>query len=102
MMYRFIRFQKFYSCLFLFYFLVIRRPLAFPVFPYTTLFRSFQGVAVGEGEPGHLVLRRTVTVPGPYTLSSIVPKDRKSTRLNSSHMSSSYAVFCLKKESLVL
>jgi hypothetical protein len=35
---------------------------------------DFQGVAVGEGEPGHLVLRRTITVPGAYTLSSIVPK----------------------------
>ena len=34
---------------------------------------DFQGVAVGEGEPGHLVLRRSVTVPGPYALSSIVP-----------------------------
>jgi hypothetical protein len=34
---------------------------------------DFQGVAAGEGEPGHLVLRRSITVPGPYTLSSIVP-----------------------------
>jgi hypothetical protein len=37
------------------------------------LIQDFQGVAVGEGEPGHLVLRRTITVPGPYTLSPIVP-----------------------------
>jgi hypothetical protein len=34
---------------------------------------DFQGVAVGEGEPGHLVLRRPLIVPGQYTLSSIVP-----------------------------
>ena len=37
------------------------------------LIGDFQGVAVGEGEPGHLVLRRTITVPGPYSLSPIVP-----------------------------
>ena len=34
---------------------------------------DFQGVAIGEGEPGHLVLRRSITAPGPYALSSIVP-----------------------------
>jgi hypothetical protein len=37
------------------------------------LIGDFQGVAAGEGEPGHFVLRRSITVPGPYTLSPIVP-----------------------------
>ena len=38
------------------------------------LIKDFQGVAAGEGEPGHFVLRRQVTMPGQYVLSPIVPK----------------------------
>src|SRR5438477_10725306 len=74
------------------FFLMIRPPPRSTLFPYTTLFRSsgndtalFPGVdtvaAVGRG--------------GARTIDS---RDRKSTRLNSSHMSISYAVFCLKKK----
>jgi hypothetical protein len=54
----------------------VRLPLVEPG-PYELyadfLIGDFQGVAVGEGEPGHLVLRRSITVPGPYVLASIVP-----------------------------
>src|SRR5438067_7035981 len=71
----------------LFFFLRMRRPPRSTLFPYTTLFRS--GPADGAaGMQRNLDLVRTVreTV------------DRKSTRLNSSHVSISYAVFCLKKK----
>src|SRR2546426_6720426 len=81
-------------CLF-FFFLMIRRPPRSTLFPYTTLFRSHghhlrdlprverhaRGVAL---EVGVLRLERD--------------QDRKSTRLNSSHLVISYAVFCLKKK----
>src|SRR5690242_21370103 len=71
-----------------FFFLMIRRPPRSTLFPYTTLFRSLQAavVLVVEGRP----LRARAA--GEDRL------DRKSTRLNSSHMSISYAVFCLKKK----
>src|SRR5437868_12469187 len=70
-----------------FFFLMIRRPPRSTLFPYTTLFRSSRPrtrVAPGRGRAR--ALRR-----GPR-------RDRKSTRLNSSHVSISYAVFCLKKK----
>src|SRR5689334_24475723 len=69
---------------------MIRRPPRSTLFPYTTLFRSLQ-VVVG------LQQRRTKLYDDPawQLLSSL---DRKSTRLNSSHSSISYAVFCLKKK----
>src|SRR3989337_3643443 len=69
---------------FFFFFLMIRRPPRSTLFPYTTLFRSRRNRR-GEGPP---VSRRD---PGRT-------QDRKSTRLNSSHGSISYAVFCLKKK----
>src|SRR5690242_21074788 len=72
-----------------FFFLIIRRPPRSTLFPYTTLFRSGQVVArveVAVGEPGD----------DPRAREQL--EDRKSTRLNSSHMSISYAVFCLKKK----
>src|SRR5690242_21215712 len=89
-----------------------------PLFPYTTLFRSRPGrreaavpLSLGdvEPEPGRLPLH----VPGTagrvalllpvadgrrHAVFPVVGADRKSTRLNSSHMSISYAVFCLKKK----
>src|SRR5256885_14056787 len=71
-----------------FFFLMIRRPPRSTLFPYTTLFRSRRKLprAVREGpEPRLPVLRPHV-------------QDRKSTRLNSSHLVISYAVFCLKKK----
>src|SRR3712207_7714126 len=98
---------------------MIRRPPRSTLFPYTTLFRSFWGVEeilrevpgvldteVGytggwlenptyedthDGKSGHAEAVRVTFDPG-------VLRDRKSTRLNSSHANISYAVFCLKKK----
>src|SRR6266571_1980512 len=64
---------------------MIRRPPRSTLFPYTTLFRSVP--ATSAPAP-----------PGTWSSRSAGGSDRKSTRLNSSHMSSSYAVFCLKKK----
>src|SRR6266542_4652368 len=74
---------------FFFFFLMIRRPPRSTLFPYTTLFRSW-GNEVWELNP----LLQYSSTP--------LPQDRKSTRLNSSHGSISYAVFCLKKKKLDL
>src|SRR6266536_5887092 len=71
------------SCHF-FFFLMIRRPPRSTLFPYTTLFRS-------HGDPRARQKRFCAGVEQP-------PRDRKSTRLNSSHEWISYAVFCLKKK----
>src|SRR5690242_21623127 len=81
---------------------MIRRPPRSTLFPYTTLFRS-DLAAIGEGAvvtgelATHLYGWRHKR---PDTREYAVPRhrDRKSTRLNSSHMSISYAVFCLKKK----
>src|SRR5690606_40673639 len=72
-----------------------RRPLTSTLFPYTTLFRSlFEGTGVGdESLAGGLV----AVVGAGDVLGDL--GDRKSTRLNSSHVKISYAVFCLKKKS---
>src|SRR6266496_2123272 len=69
----------------LFFFLMIRRPPRSPLFPYTTLFRPRRR---GRGD------RR----PAPGVGAGHATRDRKSTRLNSSHVEISYAVFCLKKK----
>src|SRR5256885_3593831 len=89
---------------------MIRRPPRSTLFPYTTLFRSKprrEGLRDAEdrevvgrhadrerGGALHVVLCRGVVVPA--------NKDRKSTRLNSSHLVISYAVFCLKKKKNLL
>src|SRR2546422_2329011 len=71
---------------------MIRRPPRSTLFPYTTLFRSRRAVAFAtRGERA----RREAHV-GPARRSE--DRDRKSTRLNSSHGYISYAVFCLKKK----
>src|SRR5690349_22382464 len=85
---------------FFFFFLMIRRPPRSTLFPYTTLFRSSRvfepllgmmeefgrfGIGIGDGLP--------YREAGYFRL-----EDRKSTRLNSSHVEISYAVFCLKKK----
>src|SRR5207248_6734390 len=68
------------------------RPPRSTLFPYTTLFRSLDALERVEGAYSLLI-----TVG--RTLYAIVdPRDRKSTRLNSSHRTISYAVFCLKKK----
>src|SRR5690606_41623300 len=72
-------------------FLMLRRPPRSTLFPYTTLFRSGYLLAVVCPDPG--VPRRQQQLLQRGT-------DRKSTRLNSSHVKISYAVFCLKKKNL--
>src|SRR5207249_12183424 len=79
------------SYLFLFFFL-IRPPPRSTLFPYTTLFRShFSGA---EDDRRQRILGELHRQAGLFAQ----PLDRKSTRLNSSHVSISYAVFCLKKK----
>src|SRR5256885_8183713 len=80
--------------IFLFFFLMIRRPPRSTLFPYTTLFRSLAGGAFGLGG---LVLA-LAEFGGADFAHGGVARDRKSTRLNSSHLVISYAVFCLKKK----
>src|SRR5699024_12510952 len=87
-----------------------------PLFPYTTLFRSHQPVRSGQGaaavtregvlagharalEPvGRALLVMLLGRDGGEDRAGRGQEDRKSTRLNSSHVSISYAVFCLKKK----
>src|SRR4051812_50184632 len=76
---------------FLFFFLMIRRPPRSTLFPYTTLFRSDDLHAADTT----VQLTLSAFIAG-LALGQL--EDRKSTRLNSSHMSISYAVFCLKKK----
>src|SRR5438128_11961754 len=76
-----------------FFFLMIRRPPRSTLFPYTTLFRS-----VLRPLGGLLHGARDVLGRGALLLDRRRDRDRKSTRLNSSHGSISYAVFCLKKK----
>src|SRR5947208_10599172 len=73
---------------------MIRRPPRSTLFPYTTLFRSLWYIPDGS-------LRRKLKGPSNGQASSVAfDRDRKSTRLNSSHQIISYAVFCLKKKNL--
>src|SRR5689334_25215798 len=81
----------FFLLFFFFFFLMIRRPPRSTLFPYTTLFRSQEVHAAGAGLGIRVEERGAVFAAG-------VEEDRKSTRLNSSHSSISYAVFCLKKK----
>src|SRR5438874_5399988 len=84
---------------------MIRRPPRSTLFPYTTLFRSLRHQAVGErgAPPDAAPCDRGVPSgarerpPRPRAQ----PRDRKSTRLNSSHVEISYAVFCLKKKKTI-
>src|SRR3712207_7346323 len=88
---------------------MIRRPPKSPLFPYTTLFRSPAGEAVGEvlGLADHLGRdHRDDAAQGAqedqqHDGGGERRRDRKSTRLNSSHANISYAVFCLKKKTNV-
>src|SRR2546422_2651303 len=96
------------ALIFLFFFLMIRRPPRSTLFPYTTLFRSQlareRRRATGAqraGLPGRHDVRRDRTGPETGRLlheRAGRARDRKSTRLNSSHGYISYAVFCLKKK----
>src|SRR3989442_11554637 len=100
--------------LFVFFFLMIRRPPRSTLFPYTTLFRSQRAAKLYCAATGLRENIGTPIAPNEQTgheqrleaaraaLGAIgVPifsRDRKSTRLNSSHVRISYAVFCLKKK----
>src|SRR5690242_21187555 len=89
-----------------------RRPPRSTLFPYTTLFRSERRIPARDAHadiivqdvdaaPAHargLDHRGERRLPGDVRLERDALADRKSTRLNSSHMSISYAVFCLKKK----
>src|SRR5256885_10165783 len=77
---------------FFFFFLMIRRPPRSTLFPYTTLFRSLAKHPIGVILLARLAIDRTEHGAG------LGRTDRKSTRLNSSHLVISYAVFCLKKK----
>src|SRR2546430_12742039 len=94
---------------------MIRRPPRSTLFPYTTLFRSPWAARAGVN-PANVeraveailaelrgILAEPVTVEeladAQSYLTGVLPLDRKSTRLNSSHSQISYAVFCLKKKS---
>src|SRR6266571_7104074 len=78
-----------------FFFLMIRRPPRSTLFPYTTLFRSRPANSRPQFAARPASPHRAVRCRAPWRDCS---RDRKSTRLNSSHMSISYAVFCLKKK----
>src|SRR5256885_4174971 len=73
----------------IFFFLMIRRPPRSTLFPYTTLFRS----VIFQQQ-----LEHPRFAPGQAAHRGVAKEDRKSTRLNSSHLVISYAVFCLKKK----
>src|SRR2546426_4094320 len=94
---------------------MIRRPPRSTLFPYTTLFRSpgvfsarwaqMHGVGEGDAANNALLLERLAGVPDEQrgaryrcVVAYLETPDRKSTRLNSSHLVISYAVFCLKKK----
>src|SRR5215217_9312371 len=83
-------------CFFFFFFLMIRRPPRSTLFPYTTLLRS----AARRPRAGPPAIRSRGRSRGRARppLPAARPPDRKSTRLNSSHANTSYAVFCLKKK----
>src|SRR5437660_9035253 len=87
-----------------FFFLIIRLPPRSTLFPYTTLFRSRpHDKLIGELGAGYVVEDRINQKNNNFTSGRLYSKythdlDRKSTRLNSSHVAISYAVFCLKKK----
>src|SRR3712207_9177709 len=99
--------------LYVFFFLMIRRPPRSTLFPYTTLFRSCGCTPESCGPSSSSRNPRASSgfrpLPGPASKNRLctpdshdnLPRqvgDRKSTRLNSSHANISYAVFCLKKK----
>src|SRR5947209_9428989 len=95
---------------------MIPRPPRSTLFPYTTLFRSIAGAVEMEQQAAQRhpnLLRRRVHADGRddrlqgwraalfFLPFDFAPRDRKSTRLNSSHANISYAVFCLKKKKAI-
>src|SRR2546428_7274966 len=81
---------------------MIRRPPRSTLFPYTTLFRSDVQQSIGsEGGTGIALGKGTLYFGTASTVYRYALRDRKSTRLNSSHDQISYAVFCLKKKNYI-
>src|SRR3712207_8298888 len=95
---------------------MIRRPPRSTLFPYTTLFRSRGGGGVpGQGALDRVLRRARAAARARPAVQSVLldqrgrprpavrgpDRDRKSTRLNSSHANISYAVFCLKKKNTI-
>src|SRR5207253_9853442 len=96
------------------FFIMIRRPPRSTLFPYTTLFRSVENLkktpqgsqSKDQADKAKAVFSGRdaggICSPGPGVVAlpqlGVVLEDRKSTRLNSSHVAISYAVFCLKKK----
>src|SRR5690242_21352965 len=80
---------------------MLRRAPRSTLFPYTTLFRSSLIEAFVAADSTTVKVSFGSMVVSPRSDTVKVALDRKSTRLNSSHMSSSYAVFCLKKKTSV-
>src|SRR3712207_7143737 len=86
---------------------MIRRPPRSTLFPYTTLFRSLGHEQLGHldalaaavpPEPGDVLVLPQLSLVHADQGEPAQERDRKSTRLNSSHANISYAVFCLKKK----
>src|SRR3712207_8164040 len=97
--------RKQHCAIYYFFFLMIRRPPRSTLFPYTTLFRSVPSPAAsaGSADPIHSAIpqvtpRARTQPPSAFRSARSRERDRKSTRLNSSHANISYAVFCLKKK----
>src|SRR5205814_9981093 len=85
------------------FFSMLPRPPPSTLFPYTTLFRSSSTSTMFS--PTRTLIEmdwteRTLAWLTPRTFFLAVERDRKSTRLNSSHLGISYAVFCLKKKKI--
>src|SRR3712207_7617303 len=97
----------YHESMFAFFFLMIRRPPRSTLFPYTTLFRSGdagrgdhrlgRGAAVVDAGAAYVLALDEGGLPAGLGERQ-AERDRKSTRLNSSHANISYAVFCLKKK----
>src|SRR2546430_13077171 len=77
---------------------MIRRPPRSTLFPYTTLFRSDKSHRAGVARGTSRTTEEVTFGGGTNALGAMSNRDRKSTRLNSSHSQISYAVFCLKKK----
>src|SRR5437870_9112143 len=78
---------------------MLRRPPRSTLFPYTTLFRSIITNRVsGYEQTNRVHINRDYDLTDVFAAGALASTDRKSTRLNSSHVAISYAVFCLKKK----
>src|SRR5438477_3559514 len=84
---------------FLFFFFNDTAPTEIYTFPYTTLFRSLIFLCASTLGTAQILLNSTTPR---FATGLANSRDRKSTRLNSSHMSISYAVFCLKKKNRLI